>query len=420
MSSAALPIFLIALVDVLALTMLMPLMPFYAKTLGATPVQVGMMFGVYALCSLLAGPALGNLSDRHGRKPVLVVSQVGTLGGLILLAYAPNLAIAFLARMIDGVTAGNLTVAQSYLSDVTKPQDRTKSFAVIGIAFGIGFLIGPAATAYIASHWGERNAILAAGGLSALSIVATITLLPRKPPVPEVSEEDRSLETAVPARRVSVFDLAGYLEFLQRPNLAPLFWQFMCFALAFSLFMGGFAMFAERRFTWEGRPYSTREVGYMMAYSGFLGILVQGGILGRMIAIFSERTVLLVGYLSCVVSFAVMGLSFSMTGLAISLTALALSGVLRPVVASALSRRCGRHEQGVAIGLSQSLQSIAQIVGPFLAGILIEHNLLYSWAFLAAGIAAMGVFFLLRDSNTGNAQSQPPEQANSLSAVSSD
>ena len=115
--------------------MLMPMLPFYAKTLGASATQVGLLLAVYALCQLVAGPPLGKLSDRFGRKPVLLVSQLGTFIGFLILASATTLWVAFLSRIIDGLTAGNLTVAQAYISDVTKPKDRAKSFAVIGIAF---------------------------------------------------------------------------------------------------------------------------------------------------------------------------------------------------------------------------------------------------------------------------------------------
>ena len=123
-------------VDVLGLTIMIPLLPFYAERLGASPTQVGWLVGVYALCQLFSGPILGRLSDHTGRKPLLIVSQIGTLIGFLITAWAPLLWLVFLGRIIDGATAGNLSLAQAYISDVTKPEDRAKSFGVIGIAFG--------------------------------------------------------------------------------------------------------------------------------------------------------------------------------------------------------------------------------------------------------------------------------------------
>ena len=131
-------------VDVLAMAIIFPLLPFYAEHLGATPTQVGLLVSTFAVCQLIGGPMLGRLSDLTGRKPLLIVSQIGTLIGFFILAYGRSLPLIFLSRVIDGFTAGNISLAQAYIADITKPEERTKSFAVIGIAFGFGFLIGPA------------------------------------------------------------------------------------------------------------------------------------------------------------------------------------------------------------------------------------------------------------------------------------
>ena len=172
-----LPIFLIVVVDVLGLTIILPLLPFYAQTLGASATQVGLLISVFSLCSLFSGPLLGRLSDRVGRKPLLLLSQVGTLAGFLVLAGAQTLWVAFLGRIIDGLTAGNLSLAQAYIADVTEPKNRSRSFAIIGIAFGFGFLVGPALSGFL-SKYGYQVPILMAAGLSLTSILATAFLLP--------------------------------------------------------------------------------------------------------------------------------------------------------------------------------------------------------------------------------------------------
>src|SRR5216117_1421628 len=179
-------IFLIVLVDVLGLTIILPLLPFYSDLLGATPVVVGMLVSAYAACQLIAGPPLGHLSDRIGRRPVLLVSQMGTFAGFLILASARALWMVFLARIIDGLTAGNLTVAQAYISDVTEPENRAKSFGIIGIAFGVGFLIGPALSGYLA-QFSNTYPILLAAGLSFTSIMCTYFLLPSVVPHPDAA-----------------------------------------------------------------------------------------------------------------------------------------------------------------------------------------------------------------------------------------
>src|SRR5215470_16984405 len=176
-TSPLLSIFLIVLVYVLGLTIILRLLPFYAESFGATPAIVGMLVSAYAICQLIAGPPLGHLSDRVGRRPVLLVSQIGTCAGFLILAFAQALWMVFLARIIDGLTAGNLTVAQAYISDVTEPENRAKSFGIIGIAFGLGFLLGPGISGYLA-QFSNTYPILLAAGLPFTSIMCTYFLLP--------------------------------------------------------------------------------------------------------------------------------------------------------------------------------------------------------------------------------------------------
>src|SRR5713226_1770672 len=167
--SPLVPIFLIVCVDVLGLTLMLPLLPFYAEHLGASPTAVGLLVSTYAVCQLVAGPMLGRMSDRVGRRPLLLVSQIGTLIGFLILAFANSLWLVFLSRVIDGLTAGNLSLAQAYISDVTKPEERAKSFALIGIAFGLGFLVGPGISGFL-STFNPKYPIFAAAGLSLTSI----------------------------------------------------------------------------------------------------------------------------------------------------------------------------------------------------------------------------------------------------------
>ncbi len=383
--SPILPIFLIVLVDILGLTMLLPLLPFYAKTFGATAGQVGALLAVYSLFSLVCGPPLGALSDRFGRKPVLLASQLGTFLGLLLMASATSLWMLFAARIIDGVTAGNITVAQAYIADVSKPSQRAKSFGFLGVAFGVGFLIGPAFTAFVASHFGDRTAVFVAAGLSLTSLIATLVLLPAKPPKPE--REPGEEEAAAPEpRRISPFDFGTFANYFHRPSLSPLLWQFLASQLSFGLFFGGFAMYAERRF-----GLSTAGVSYAFAYAGLLGIFVQGYLLHRLIGALGESRLLVIGFCAQIVSQSLLGLAGSVPMVYAGITALAFTGFLRPVISSLLSRRTTPHEQGAVMGVAQSLSSISQILGPLLAGFLIGRDWLVAWGLIGAAIAVVGL-----------------------------
>jgi len=373
-------------VDVLGLTIMIPLLPFYAERFGASPAMVGWLIGVYAACQLVSGPLLGRASDFTGRKPLLIVSQIGTLIGFLMLAFAPNLWIIFLARVVDGATAGNLSLAQAYISDVTEPEQRSKAFGLIGIAFGMGFLIGPAISGYLA-QFGFRDPIFAAAGLSALSILAT-TLLP-----PGAKPGDRSAEGTAdgPAgRRLTLFQWGEYGKYFRDPHLSLRLWQFLAFALSFAMFVGGFALFAERRLTWHGHPFTTREVGYTWAYAGFLGIFLQGPPLWKMVDRFGDRALNRVGYAAYAAGYALMAYAFSIPVLMVATTVSTVGSLVRPTLTSLITQAAPRREQGVVLGLTQSLTSVAQIIAPPLAGWMIQREWLSGWGLAAAGFAMVG------------------------------
>ncbi len=385
MSPALLPIFLIVLVDVLGLTFILPLLPFYAEGFGATPFQVGLLTTVFAFCQLFSGPILGALSDRTGRKPLLLVSQAGTLVGFAILAGATTLPIVFLSRAIDGATAGNLSLAQAYIADVTAPKDRAKAFAVIGIAFGIGFLIGPAASGILA-HYNYHYPIYAAMGLSALSIVATATLLPSVKPTGDAS-------SGPGGRRPPAWKWSSYAPHFEKPQLRSALLQIFCFFLAFTMFTSGFALFAERRLTTGGRPFGPREVGLIFGYAGLLGIFIQGGMVGRLVRRFGELKVARMGFLSSAAAYTGLSFVFKVPFLLLSATFSSFgNGVLRPALTSLVSKSASPREQGLVLGFSQSLNSIAAIIAPLVGGALIEHEQTGLWALCMAVLCCVGLF----------------------------
>jgi DHA1 family tetracycline resistance protein-like MFS transporter len=382
--SPLLPIFLIVSVDVLGLTIILPLLPFYAEHYGASPAVVGLLVSLYAFCQLIAGPMLGRLSDHMGRRPLLLVSQVGTFIGFLVLAYAHALWVIFLSRAIDGITAGNLSLAQAYISDVTKPEDRAKSFALIGIAFGMGFLIGPGLSGFL-SKFSYQYPIFVAAGLSATSILATYFLLPSVTP---------SAGDNLTPRKFTVLDWGNYVRYFREPGLAPLLWQFFAFTFAFSMFMSGFPLFAERRYTWHGAAFGPQQVGYVYAFLGLLGVILQGGLIGHLVKWVGEVNLARAGFLCGLVGLVALGFTYSIPLLLIT-AAVASSGTgtIRPTVTSMITQKAGRSEQGVILGLTQSLNSISAIAAPALAGFLIDHSLLSTWAVTAGVVCGIALFF---------------------------
>lgn len=399
--SALGPIFLIVIVDVLALTVMIPLLPFYAQAFGATPLTVGLLFAVFAACQLVSGPILGNLSDRYGRRRLLLVSQAGMLASLLTMAFADGLWMLFLGRIISGLTAGNLTIAQAYITDHTRPEERTRAFGVIGIAFGLGFAVGPAIAGWLSSHPPDAShaelvsalarPLFLAAGLSGLSILTTAALLDNAPPPAHAPAAPG--EPPPPAgRRLGVLEWKGYVQYFRRATLAPLLLQFFLFSIAFSTFIGGFALFAERRFTWNGHPFGSDEVGYIYAYSGVLGIIIQGGLLRRLAQRFGDAPLVVAGFTFSVVGYFVLGAVESVAMLLVAATITAFGhGFIRPALTARITHVCDRHEQGVVLGLTQSLNSLATVFAPPLGNLAIEGGHLFVWAATAAVISLLGL-----------------------------
>lgn len=453
--SPLLPIFLIVLVDVLGFTIVIPLLAFYAEKFGASPLVATTLVSVYAVCSLISTPIIGNLSDRFGRKRLLLVSQAGTCLGFLMLAWSHALWMVFLGRILDGVTAGNLSLAQAYISDHTQPENRSKAFGVIGVAFGIGFMFGPALGGVL-GRYGLHVPFVVAACLSLLSIIATATLLKNEKP------ENLPEAVAMPGgKRPGAFDVATYTEYFRRPKLGSLYAQFFLFTFAFSCFTSGFALFAERRFTaahsfkqtectlsfnpkldlpnaingwlivdgaklvygsqWtikdpktvevigdacaqlksakhvEARfPWTSREVGFLFAFTGLLGIILQGGLIGRLVKKYGEPKLVLAGFVAACAAYVILGFTFTiaMVGLVAVISAFG-NGVLRPVITSLITQVAGRKEQGIAIGISGSLSSFAMMLAPVSGGALLEHHHLQLWTLVPATATAIGFLVAL-------------------------
>jgi len=371
------------------MTIMIPLLPFYAMHFGASATVVGLLMSTYAFCQLIAGPFLGNWSDRMGRrKPPLIVSQLGTFVGFLILAFAGSLRIVFLARVIDGLTAGNLSLAQAYIADVTEPQNRAKSFGLIGIAFGIGFVVGPAISGFLAQY-GYTYPIFAAAALSATSVICTATLLPKVEPRIAATDAD----AAGPAgKRLGLLDWNRYAEYFRRPGLGKLLLEFFFFAFPFALFFGGFALYSSQRYTSNGHPFGTHEVSFVLLYVGVLGVILQGGLMGRLVKRFGERTLVRTGFLSAGLGYMLLAWTRTIGQLLGASTVNSYGmGVLRPSITALISHKAGRHEQGVVLGLTQSITSISSVVAPAIAGAMIDRHWLSPWALLTAGFAFAGL-----------------------------
>ncbi|MFO0555930.1 MAG: MFS transporter [Polyangiaceae bacterium] len=362
------PLFLTVLVDVFALTIVYPLLPYVAQHFGASPLVAGVLLASFSVCQLVSGPILGRLSDRYGRKPVLLVSQSGTLVGLLIMGLGQGLEWLFVGRILDGLTAGNLSTAQAAIADNTAPEDRTKAFGLFGIAFGLGFLIGPALSGFMAERLGYSAPFLAAAGLSFTSVTLTALLVPRQDPRPSTTRSTFFQST----RRI-----------LSTPSARERILELFFYVASFATLTGGLAMFLERRMS-----FGPDRVGYAFAFSGLVGGLMQGG-LGRLTRRHGEARISAVGTVIMVVGYVVLAGAHSLPVLGIALGIGGIgSAVVRPALTTLVTTSVPDDERGLVLGVSQSASSLGQALGPAVAGVLINRGALAGWAIAAAVLAS--------------------------------
>ena len=378
---ALITVLLIVFVDILGFTIMIPLLPFYAESLGATPFVVGMISSIYGLCSLIAGPILGDLSDRYGRRIVLLSSQIGTCIGFIILALSNSLWLVFLSRIIDGITAGNLTVAQAYISDVTEPQNRTRSMGMIGASFGLGFILGPAISGLLV-QFGHTAPIWASAGLSLLSIIGTTLFLK------DVATKTDHLKK----EKGAIAQLKKYFHLLNTPILKECFTVFFIFSISFALYMSGLALYCERVLKWKDVAFSAKEVGMLLSYVGIVSLIIQIFIMGHLVKKIGEVKIMLIGFSSTALALTVMGFAPLLTIFLMGITVNAFgNAILRPAISGLLSKNASPAHQGLVFGLNQTLMSIAQIICPLISGWMIEKNWTLAWTLLIALCSLTGL-----------------------------
>jgi MFS family permease len=296
-----------------------------------------------------------------------------------------------LARAIDGATAGNLSLAQAYISDITKPEDRSKSFGVIGIAFGLGFLIGPAISGFL-SAYDYRYPIFAAASLSALSILSTWFLLPSAKPGANGGGPG--------GKRLALFDWSAYAAYFRMPALSPRLWEFFAFAFSFAMFVSGLPLFCQRRLTWHGVEFGPVQLGYAWAFAGLLGVILQGPSLGRLVKRFGDAALNKVGFAGYVAGYAILAFCHSIPMLGLATVVTAIGGLVRPTLTSMITQASPREEQGVVLGITQSLTSVSQIAGPALSGFLIQINVLTGLGITVSAVALIGFFLAVRSASS--------------------
>jgi len=353
-------IFTTVFIDLVGFGIVIPVLPFYAEgsRFGATPRTVGLLFASYSVMQLIFAPILGRLSDKHGRRPVLLVSIIGTGIGFLILGFATTLWMLFVGRILDGITGGNISTAQAYIADITTKEDRAKGMGLIGAAFGLGFVFGPAIGG-ILSHWGIAVPFLFAAALCfANALLLYFTL-------PETVTPDHPARNSAAGGR----GLAQLIKSLQDPQLGYVLMIYFLFIVAFSIMTTSFSLFTMFRF-----GYDAQHTGYLFAYVGILAVIVQGGLIGRLVKRFGELWLVIVGaFLFAGSLFAVPFVGPEAGGLLALLIGGGLFSIGNSLSAPSLTSLASKS----VLGVTQSVASLARAVGPALAALLIHSAIAY-------------------------------------------
>jgi DHA1 family tetracycline resistance protein-like MFS transporter len=379
-------------IDLLGYSLFLPLLPFYVADLGGTPAMVGVLVASNALAQFFGGPIIGRLSDRFGRRPLLILSISGTLAGFLLLGLAEplgdllaglspdsisvgggTLLVLFFSRILDGLLGGDVALARAYITDVTDEKNRAKGLGLIGAAFGMGFIIGPAMGGTLA-NWDYAVSAFASAGLSryavpafaavllsALNLLAVVLLLPESLP------PNRREELASSPR--SAFSARCLWKCISRPRFGTLLRVRFLYSVAFTIFTANFALYAQYQLR-----LTDRATSYILTYVGILVVLVQGIAIGRLSARYTERRLILVGV--SILGMTLLAWAFvpSLWPLMLVLTAFPLAGgVLNTVTNSAITKSVYAEEVGGALGLSSSLDSMARVIASTMGGFLLQQ-----------------------------------------------
>jgi MFS transporter, DHA1 family, tetracycline resistance protein len=373
---ALVTIFVTVLLDLIGFGMILPLLPFYAQEFQATPFQIGVLFASYSLAQLVFAPLLGRASDRLGRRPVLLASIAGGSGAYLLFAFAPGFGWLLVARTLSGVAAANFATAQAYMADVSTPETRSQAMGLIGAAFGLGFILGPALGGLLAQA-GHQMVPLAAAALSALNLLIASVWL-RESLSPELRER---------LRERPWLDLAGVVRVGRDKSLGGLMALFFLVMFAFSMMEATLALFCQARL-----GFGAAETSWLFVYVGVVLVVVQGGLLGRLVRRFGERQLILGGIVLMALGLGLLPFTpgsvppdlLTAIVLLASLSLLAVgSGMHNPSTLGLLSRLTDQESQGGTIGLSRSFGSLARTLGP-MTGTYIFGAAGISWPFWTA------------------------------------
>lgn len=387
--SSLLILFSVVVLDLIGFGIVVPILPFYAEKYGANATILGLLLMSYAMMQFIFAPVWGRLSDRIGRKKVLLMTMAGSVVGLLVLGLANSLLLLFAGRILSGAFGANISVASAYVTDVTTAENRAKGMGMIGAAFGIGFILGPALGGAL-SIYGYHVPILCAAGLSALNVVYASFRLGES----EAHHSERKRVSIAEVLRIPVVQKLCAINFL--------------FTLGVNQLESIFAFFMADRF-----HYDARHVAYILVMMALIMVAIQGGMIKRLVMRFGEKRLLTVGSIFLAFAFFFVPESHSIAFLLIPLAISSVGrGISQPSLMSLVSRGGDESLHGSVMGTFQASASLARVIGPVVAGLLYDRNPAFPFLFACGVLAAVFLLSLnipVQDAKQRSHEAQPAE-----------
>lgn len=375
--SALTLIFITVFIDLLGFGILIPILPSFAvKELGVDETAIGISLAIYSFVQFIFNPVLGKLSDKHGRKPIIVICLLINAAGYIIFAFTTSYIILLVSRIVAGIGGSSIAVAQAYIADVTTRETRSKGMGLIGSAFGLGFVFGPLIGGFL-SGFGYMETGLGAAAFSFIAFIVTMFFLPE-------SHTDRK---EVPQTKRKFFNIDAVQHTFRNPSLAILISLFFILTFSFANIYGTFALLGLQVF-----GFTDLQNGYMFGIVGLSSAMVQGGLIGPITKVLGKKKILILGSSIIMITLAVIPYAGNFLWLAVDSIFLSLgTGILQPTLLSLISEVTSEAEQGITLGVNQSLSALARMFGPLWGGFAFEF-LGYPFPFLT-GAAFM--FFIV-------------------------
>ena len=406
-------IFVTVFIDLIGFGIIIPLSPYLAREFGADALDVGLLMAIYSGMQFIFSPFWGRLSDKWGRRPIILLSLFGAGLSHLLFAFSGSLMLLFVARALAGIFGANISTAMAYIADITDEKNRSKGMGLIGAAFGLGFVLGPALGAYFGNlgqslgtlpPFGYSFAAVAAGVICLVNFTLAIRFLPES-----LDEESRDRLPPRLTRREMI------IQFSRRPVMNKLMLMFLFATLAMANMEASLFLLVKDDFGW-----TLVQAGLGFAYVGLIMVFTQGFLVRRFLPKWGERKVLFLGLILGGVGFVGIGFSATIPMMAIAVTLLGIgNGLTHPSITGSISLLSGKKEQGLVMGVNQSLAAIGRIVGPAIGGLL-YRDIGHQYPFVAAGLlnlVAIGIGLSIFKRMPVSAKGESEEDENSKNAV---